>query len=201
MNARRRSGMTLIEVMVALTIAGIALAAGAAVLGFLTDQQTRAIGNAVTRPASIRASLRDWIAGAQLTTAGDVRFAGSRLVDAANRSYSSLEFVTSAPTPVAAGGDATTRVKLVFAPATGNVPAQLVAELSPFPAGQPIVLPIRDSISAFDIRYRANVSRASPWIDSWVSTSVLPAIVEIHISAPREDLLTVPLAVLVGERR
>ncbi|MEP6999045.1 MAG: prepilin-type N-terminal cleavage/methylation domain-containing protein [bacterium] len=193
---RTRRGMTLLEVIVALTIAGIALAAGASVLGFLTDQQTRAIADSVARSASVRESLRQWIADAELGTAGDVRFVGARIVEPGRGSYSSLDFITNAPTPVAAGGDAHTRVRLML---TGD--SKIVAVLSALPAGETIELPIADSVSAFDVRYRGSISREARWLDSWTSSSVLPAVAEVRIHAKADGLLALPLVILVGERR
>jgi len=188
--------MTLLEVIVALTIAGIALAAGASVLGFLTDQQTRAISDSVARSASVRESLREWIAGAVLGTAGDIRFVGAHIVEPGRGSYSSLDFVTSAPTPVAAGGDAHTRVKIML---TGD--SKIVVVLSAMPAGETIELPIADSVSAFDIRYRSSISRDAGWLEAWTSSSVLPAVAEVRIRTKSDGLLATPLLILVGERR
>jgi prepilin-type N-terminal cleavage/methylation domain-containing protein len=58
---RTRRGMTLLEVTVALTIAGAALASGAAVLGFLADQSARPATLAVVSASAQRATLRDWL--------------------------------------------------------------------------------------------------------------------------------------------
>jgi len=97
--------MTLLEVVVALTIAGAALAVGATALGFLTDQQDRTGAQAVTSANTVRTSLRDWVTEARLTTSGDAEFRGV----ASSRAMQSgeddeLTFVTSAPTHIGSLG-------------------------------------------------------------------------------------------------
>ena len=67
-HARTRDGMTLLEVSVALTIAGAALASGAAVLGFLTDQQARAGTQPVVSASAVRHTIRSWTSQARLAT-------------------------------------------------------------------------------------------------------------------------------------
>ena len=68
--------MTLLEVIVALTVAGAALAAGAAVLGFLTDQQARTGAQAITSASAVRSTMRLWVSEARLSTQGDAEFRG-----------------------------------------------------------------------------------------------------------------------------
>jgi prepilin-type N-terminal cleavage/methylation domain-containing protein len=63
---RARRGMTLLEVTVALVIAGAALASGAAVLGFLADQSVRPATHAVVSASAARAALRGWMAETRL---------------------------------------------------------------------------------------------------------------------------------------
>ena len=69
--------MTLLEVVVALTVAGAALAAGAAVLGFLVDQQGRTGVQDLTSASAVRSAMRSWVSEARLTTEGDAEFRGA----------------------------------------------------------------------------------------------------------------------------
>ena len=201
-------GMTLLEVIVALTVAGIALAAGASVLGFLTDQQDRSRATAIGTAVAAREALRDWLSSAELGTSGTMRFAGVQLARApGDGAVTEMEFVTTAPTPVAGGGDARTRVHLVVLPAADSGGPRLVAELTPLPAGERLVLPVANNVTSFTARYLSSVFGPPRWLDSWVSRSVLPAVVELRIASaparvtPGESLINVPLVVLVGERR
>src|SRR4051812_45395116 len=110
---RARSAMTLLEVIVALTVAGAALAAGAAVLGFLADQQQRTGAEQVAAANAVRATMRNWLSATRLTVEGDAEFRGaprarvarisSRLVNESEGS-DELYFLTSAPTEVAEAG-------------------------------------------------------------------------------------------------
>jgi hypothetical protein len=194
--------MTLLEVVVALTITGVALAAGAAVLGFLTDQHARANTVSLASTVSVRTALRDWLSASELGTRGDIRFAGQRESRTlGGRSSSSIDFVTRAPTPVAGGGDARTHVRIAIVDEGGV--RRLVAELSAWPAGEIIVLPIADSVATFSVRYRSSIFGPPVWMDNWVSASVLPAAAELRIAsvAGVGSAGHAPIAVQIGERR
>jgi prepilin-type N-terminal cleavage/methylation domain-containing protein len=192
--------MTLVEVMVALTIAGIALAAGASVLGFLTDQQSRSATSQIAKDAAVRDALRDWLASAQLGTAGDLRFIGERSEQPGQRGVSVVDFVTSAPTPVARGGDARTHVRLGVVRNADGV-SQVVAAINAWPAGDVITLPIADSVTGFDVRYLASVFGLPRWTASWQSASVLPAAIDLRVISRETSLLSLPVTIVIGERR
>lgn len=189
----RRNGMTLLEVVVALTVAGAALAAGASVLGFLTDQQERSGAQFLASAHAVRTTLRAWTAAARLTTEGDAEFRGTN----------EITFVTSAPTDIAPAG---TQVHLYMKERSG-----LVAELTPFRrAGAPVVVPIAPDATDFQARYLGSTFGARVWQSSWISTSVLPAAVELRISfdtsattpdAAAHALLALPMTIPLGARR
>ncbi|MEO8560970.1 MAG: prepilin-type N-terminal cleavage/methylation domain-containing protein [bacterium] len=178
---RQRSGMTLLEVIVALTIAGSALASGAAVLGFLTDQQTRTGTETLVSANAVRGTMRGWIAEARLATEGDAELRGrpgrgsTRLTDESDE----LTFVTSAPTEVSASG---TIVRLYVASADSANGRGLMAELKPWRhAGAPVTLSLARDVAAMRVRYLSSLSGRRNWLDSWVTTSVLPAALELRI--------------------
>jgi prepilin-type N-terminal cleavage/methylation domain-containing protein len=184
--ARTPRGMTLLEVTVALTIAGAALASGAAVLGFLADQSARPATLAVVSASAQRATLRDWLSEARLATEGDAEFRGrpgdvrggtSRRGNALDE----LTFVTTSPTEVSGSG---TIVHLYLAHGDGPaMPAHgLLAELTPWRrAGTPVTRVLAHDATGFRVRYLSSLFGQRNWLDSWVSTSVLPAAVEIRI--------------------
>ena len=177
-----RAGMTLLEVIVALTIAGSALASGAAVLGFLTDQQARSGTQAVATASAVRGTMRDWISEARLATEGDAEFRGRPGHGGAARGADDsdeLSFVTSAPTEVSASG---TIVRVYVASADGATGRGLMAELRPWRhAGAPVTVPLAPDAVGMRVRYLAGMSGRRSWIDSWVTTSVLPAALELRI--------------------
>jgi prepilin-type N-terminal cleavage/methylation domain-containing protein len=188
----RRTGMTLLEVVVALTVAASALVAGASVLGFLSDQQARTETQTLVSAQAMRATLRDWIAEARLTTEGDAEFRGDS---------SALSFVTSAPTPVAANG---TIVRLID-------DGGLVAELQPWRIpGERMRLPIGGSASRVRLRYLESAAGERRWRREWTSTSVLPAVVEVRMEfdsdtggteSARRALLAIPMTITLTARR
>ncbi len=181
-SAHHRTGMTLLEVIVALTVAGGALAAGAAVLGFLTDQQARSGTQAIVSAHAVRSTIRDWASAARLTTEGDAEFRGI----AAARTMrgpteDELTFITSAPTELAPAG---TQVRIYMKPAEADT-AQLhglVAELTPWRnSGPSVTMSLAPDATGFHARYLGSIFGRRLWQSSWISTSVLPVAVEFRV--------------------
>jgi hypothetical protein len=175
--------MTLLEVSVALTIAGAALASGAAVLGFLTDQQARSGTQPLASASTVRQTIRSWISQARLATEGDAEFRG-RATGASSStmrrddSSDELSFVTSAATPVSETG---TIVRLYTATADSATGKGLMAELRPWRhAGASMTIAVAPDAIGLRVRYLASLSGRRNWLDSWVTTSVLPAAMELR---------------------
>ena len=212
--------MTLLEVIVALTVAGAALAAGAAVLGFLADQQNRTGAQSITSASAVRSAIRTWTAEARLTTEGDAEFRGTpegrttgpTIFAPKNQNRDAeLTFVTSAPTLLAPSG---THVHIhMQKPTDTSTTHGLVAELTPWRRrGTPVAVSLAPEAIGFHARYLASLFGRPVWQDSWVSTSVLPAAVELRIvfdttsSAEATDraahaLLALPMTIPLGGRR
>jgi hypothetical protein len=186
--------MTLLEVSVALAIAGAALASGAAVLGFLADQNARPASDALVAASAVRATLRDWTSQARLATEGDAELRGrpggasvSRALAGAPATQSlahddesdELEFVTAAPTEVSPTGT----IVWLHVVRDPSVPVHgLVAELRPWRRnGTPVSRVLDADVTSLRVRYLSSLFGQRGWIDSWVSTSVLPAAVELRI--------------------
>ena len=216
-NARR--GMTLLEVIVALTVAGAALAAGAAVLGFLTDQQGRTGAQGITSASAVRSTMRLWTAEARLSTEGDAEFRGvpegrsavTRLMPVHDDNDAELTFITVAPTDVSPSG---TQVHFHIQKTADSTHARgLVAELTPWRrTGAPVIVSLAPNAVAFHARYLTSVFGRPVWQDSWISTSVLPAAVELRVvfdttttAEPNERaaqaLLSIPMTIALAARR
>lgn len=204
---RARGGMTLLEVTVALAIAGTALVSGAAVLGFLADQSARPATVAVVSASAVRATLRDWLSETRLATAGDAEFRG-RPGDAAT---GELTFVTSAPTEVSGAGTIV-RLYIAHGDAPGLPPHGLLAELRPWRRpGPPVTRVLAHDATGLRVRYLSSLFGRRDWLDGWISTSVLPAAIELRIAfdgATTSDttraaraLLAEPLLVPLGARQ
>jgi prepilin-type N-terminal cleavage/methylation domain-containing protein len=210
-----RHGMTLMEVVVALAIAGTALAAGATALGFLADQQTRPGIQAIAAASAVRTTMRHWMSHSRLTTEGDAEFRGVPAMDALSAfptardsAHGDLTFVTTASTDVAAAG---TQVHLHIQ-RDGIGVHGLVAELTPFRApGATTTIVLAPNATGFQARYLGNLFGRMTWQQNWVSTSVLPVAVEIRIhfdsatndpaEAASRALLAVPMTIPVTARR
>lgn len=218
MNNSRR-GMTLLEVIVALTVAGAALAAGAAVLGFLTDQQSRTGAQGITSASAVRSTMRLWTSEARLSTEGDAEFRGvpdgrstvTRLVLAHDDRDAELTFITVAPTDVSPSG---TQVHIHIQKTADSTHARgLVAELTPWRrAGAPVIVSLAPNAVAFHARYLSSLFGKPVWQDSWISTSVLPAAVEIRVAfdttsnaqpndRAAQSLLSLPMTIALAARR
>jgi hypothetical protein len=206
--------MTLLEVSVALTIAGAALASGAAVLGFLTDQQARSGTQAIASASVVRQTIRSWTSQARLATEGDAEFRG-RATGASSStmhredSSDELSFVTSAATPVSETG---TIVRLYVSSGDSATGRGLMAELRPWRhAGPPMMIPVAPDAVGLRVRYLASLSSQRNWLDSWVTTSVLPAAMELRIvydsttvrgeERAARALLSTPLLVALAARQ
>ena len=218
MNNTRR-GMTLLEVIVALTVAGAALAAGAAVLGFLTDQQGRTGAQGITSASAVRSTMRLWTSEARLSTEGDAEFRGvtegrsavTRLMPAHDDRDAELTFITVAPTDVSPSG---TQVRFHILKTADSTHARgLVAELMPWRrTGAPVIVSLAPNAVAFHARYLSSVFGRPVWQDNWISSSVLPAAVEMRVvfdtssTAGSNDraaqaLLSLPMTIALAARR
>lgn len=207
--------MTLMEVVVALAIAGTALAAGATALGFLVDQQSRPGIQSIAAASAVRTTIRSWTSQAKLTTEGDAEFRGAPVThtisafpttrDSAN---GELTFVTTASTDVAVAG---TQVRIHIQRDSAGMHG-LVAQLTPFRVrGAPTTISLAPNATGFQARYLGSLYGQRVWQKSWISTSVLPAAVEIRIQfdsatndpadAAARALLAVPMTIPMARNR
>lgn len=208
--------MTLLEVVVALAIAGTALAAGATVLGFLVDQQSRPGIQSIAAASAVRTTLRSWTSHARLTTEGDAEFRGTPVTHTLgtfsttvrDSSNGELTFVTTAATEVAAAG---TQVRIHMQRDSAGVHG-LVAQLTPFRArGAATTVSLVPNATGFQARYLGSVFGQRVWQKSWISTSVLPVAIELRVhfdsatidpaDAAARALLAVPMTILLAGRR
>jgi prepilin-type N-terminal cleavage/methylation domain-containing protein len=185
---RPRHGLTLIELVVAIAITGLALSAGYGVLSWMTEARRAAEErtDALWRAAAVRRAIEGWLAGATLAVAPDVaEFRGldgvrDRLDDDA------ITFRTTAPTPL---GGAETVVTLAIDHEGDAGSRGLVARFAEPHGPRRTMMELEPHAVALQARYLSGVSGAERWSDSWVSTTVLPRGVELRISAARGDSL------------
>jgi prepilin-type N-terminal cleavage/methylation domain-containing protein len=94
--------MTLVELMVALVITGMALAAGYAALSTIIDRRmkTDTAMTDVARAAAVRRTIVDWLDHAQLRFTTGVPRSLSSLGSGLDQGDDELRFITTAPTPL-----------------------------------------------------------------------------------------------------
>jgi prepilin-type N-terminal cleavage/methylation domain-containing protein len=200
----RRRGLTLMELVVSLTVLAVAMTAGYAALGAVTDRRAVLLERLEEQSTAAwaRDNLSRWLAAARTDP---LRVGPSfRGLD---REYDGLPddivtFVTSADTPLAVDRTEVT-VHVERDSATGR--SDLVASLRDWDgqARQRIVL--AKDVSGIDVRYRVTRRVDDAWLTSWISGSLLPIGVEIRLQASNTDslpdLLQYPLLVAVESSR
>lgn len=190
----RTRGFTLVEVMVALAVAGMALAAAYAVLASVADARTRAAAGrsaALAGPAA-RATLEGWLRAAALAEEDDA-FLGTP-GGAPERPLDALDFAVEDGGALHPGPRT---VRLFVDPERG-----LLAVLAPrdaWSAERPDTLAVAPAAGGLAARYRTRLRGRPAWVRAWRSDDELPEGVELTLHpAPGAELppvLRLPLAV------
>lgn len=198
--ATDRQGMTLLELVVALTITGIAVSVGYAAFATALDHRARAEAVLAEdlRAANLRRMLGEWLAGARLTLEEGPGFRGldgSYGMGPVAEADDMLTILTTAPTPIAAA-QVVLSLRIdrdSLTPATG-----LVADLRPWPSGVGKTVELSAEVHGLDIRYFSIPLGDRGWLGSWVSKSLLPSGIEVTLSGDSlAPLLRLPLLVPV----
>jgi len=194
-----RRGMTLLELIVGLTVTALVLTTGFAAAAAIGDRrgQLETAMDAVARQATARAEIMSWVSGATLLAdEGGPQFRGLDGV----RQDAQLTFLTTSPTPLGAGNvivrlyvdrdDATPERGLTVAFAEWRGTATTRIELDP-------------RVQGLDIRYLSSFQFRSGWLPSWISSTLMPAGVELlPVAAPGDTLPPLlRLPILVPLRR
>lgn len=190
--------MTLIELLVAITVTGMALSAGYGALSWMSAARSRAeaASDATWRTAAIRRSITGWLAGATLAVTPDV--AEFRGVDGERdrRDDDMVSFRTNAPTPLGTGE---TIVTLLIEHDEASGDSGLVAQFSEPHGVRQARLVLEPRAVALDARYLTGLSGMARWNSSWISSTVLPRGIELRVSAEHGDslpaLLQLPIVV------
>lgn len=199
----RRAGMTLLELVVAIAVSGVALSAGYAAFAHLLDVRREGATRAehLVRAASVRHTLTEWVGGAHLTgERGDPAFTGLT-GDLRGLPDDELAFLATAAAPYREGG---TIVRL-FIERDADAGRGLVAELSS-PDGRERARRVEVVPEAVGLRARYLLSGGDGrrWIPGMVSGVELPVAVELTIIFPEDstvpEILRFPLLVPVAGR-
>lgn len=200
---RPRAAFTLLELIVAITVTGIAIASGYAAFGTLADRRQIEVGRSDVdaRAAGVRRMVREWVAATRLTLEETTPFRGLddvRLGADGSRPNDDLVFLTSAPTPL---GDGVTQIRLFIDRTDSTAERGLVAELIEWKGTRSMRVEIAPEVDGFDVRYLSGILGARQWLPSWVSNTVLPAAVEVRLTAATgrtlHPLLALPMVIPV----
>ena len=198
--SRSRGGMTLIELVVALTITGAAIASGYEAYATISDRRSIAAERAdsIGRAFALRTMLTRWLANARLTVEEDEAVFravdGERRLGRGDPPASDLLFLTSARSPV---GNRGTIVHLFVAHDSGV--NGLTADLSEWRGRRTARLLLDPSVDGLSIEFSSALGERSAPTTSWVSSTILPATIRLRFSSSRSGalapLLQLPLTV------
>lgn len=194
-----RSGLTLLELVVSITIGGMAVAIGYEALGTMTDHRERAAQQvqAALAASAIRSTLSTWLSGAQVTgEPGSSQFRGSDGVHD-DLPDDDLQFLSTSTHMGGAG--AIVRLAVDRDPETPQV--GLLAVVAEWRGTRREMISIDSRVIGLDVRYLSNLA-GQRWLPSWISSTVLPSTVELQLVArpddPPHELLRFPLLVAMG---
>jgi prepilin-type N-terminal cleavage/methylation domain-containing protein len=214
----RRSGMTLLELVIAITIVAMMATGGAAAFATIIDRQEtiRTSSVEVERAAALRETLRQWIVqgepqiqqggvprgarGAAATQLANLARAGTSQasVTAAASTGNELTVTTSAPNPLMA---ANVRIR-IFVDADDNTPEQGLTIEYQASTQTPLMRRELDR-SVGDLTVEFYDQRVGRWIPSTEASTEQPIALRITMvpadgmSLPR--LLTLPITIVFGE--
>jgi prepilin-type N-terminal cleavage/methylation domain-containing protein len=195
-----RKGLTLIELLVALTITGLMMGSGYGALSVMVDHRARVMAatDAVASAAAKRRMLKGWLRGARLNIYGDATFEGLHGVDE-DRPDDAVTFLTNAPTPL---GTNETVVRIYIDRDDQTPERGVTVALTDRKGGATRRIEVDPRATGLDIRYLSGVFGKRAWLESWVSTTVLPSAVRLTVSSEQPDslpsLLRPPIVVPLG---
>jgi hypothetical protein len=201
--------MTLIELVVALAITGMAVTIGAATFGTLADRQAISSRRAddVVLSAGARSTLDGWLSNSRLMIdESAIVFRGlhgiKRGLDAADLADDELTFFTSARTPL---GNHGTIVRLHVERADSVGPHGLIADLVEWQGGGTQRIVLDTAVRALTLTYLASTMPEPQWTSSWISSTILPAAVRVSMGAASGDslspLMRVPMTISLENGR
>lgn len=199
----RRAGFTLLELVVALAVSGMAMGAGYAALAGAIDRRDALLEEtrALERRMVARTMLEEWIDGARLDPLRMTPSFRGLDLERAGVPDDAFTFLTGARTPL---GVARTAVTLRIERDSSGSSRGLVAELLDWDGGRSQRVMLVPGAEALEVRYLSGLSGEEPWLGSWISASMLPAAVELTLGRAPGDtvasLLDLPILVPVRAR-
>jgi len=181
-------GFTLMEVLIGLTVAALALTAGFATLGFLsdTDAPVDVASATALRGATTRNLLTEWLAEARYQVGRRGESFQGLDGEVFGTPADELIFPTTASTPLGVG----TTVVHLYIDEDRNTPERgLVAALTEQPTDEPRVVELVPEAGSLELRYLLPVEGSTgEWVTGWISNR-LPGAIELVLGPTRHDTL------------
>lgn len=177
-----RRGVTLIELVVGLTIASAVVAAGYAALTTIVDRREAALVllDEEVAATAVRTTVRAWLGGAHTASESSAPiFSGVDAESDDGHPDDQLAFLTSAETPLRAHA-ATVRLYIDRNPDTPE--EGLVADVGAWLGTERVRLVLVPDATGLEVRYRSGLVGGREWLPSWISSTVMPAAVELRLS-------------------
>jgi len=198
---RHRAGMTLIELVVALVVAGLVLASGYQAYATISDRRLVAAtrSDASTRAFNLRTTINSWLSNARLTVEEDeISF---RSIDDRKQPdqqpRADLVFLTSARTSVSNHDT----IAHLFVPRDSSAGRGLMADLAEWRGWRHVTRRLDPSIRGLSAEFVSSIGDRAETTSSWISSTILPASVRLRFLAVASDslepLLRIPLVVML----
>ncbi len=186
---KARVGFTLLELAVALAVAGVTLTAGAAAFAALVDRRASLLSDANRdeRALAARRLLSAWLSEARHGTAANDGLSaarGARRTPAGEIGDDTLEFVTTAT-----GEQREVRVYVDRAGARAALVADLRAS-----TGDVTRIVLGDDVAGFEARVRTSAFGRRAWLRGWTGGALRPEALELRFRAADGATLAPPLA-------
>jgi prepilin-type N-terminal cleavage/methylation domain-containing protein len=199
----KRAGFTLLELLVGLTVASLALSAGFATLAFVRERGERAEeeSRVAVAGAAQRTLLMDLLAGARFRAPSGEQFQGDDVQENSD-TLDTMFFPTTATTPI----EGSVTIVGLYIDVNDETPEEgLVVETRGAVLGaQARRMEFVPNAIGLNIRYLPNVAGEVEWTDGWNGRNELPRAVELRIIPAAGDtlpaLLRLPIRVAVGAR-
>ena len=181
-------GFTLMEVLIGLTVAALALTAGFATLGFLSDSDEPVdVSSALAlRGATTRNLLTEWLGEARYRVGRRGETFQGLDGETFGTPTDELIFPTTASTPLGVG----TSVVHLYIDEDDETPEQgLVAAITELATDEPRLVELVPEAGSLEFRYLLTVEGTTgEWVDGWISNR-LPGAIELVLGPTRHDTL------------
>ena len=190
--------MTLLELIVGLTITGLVVTAGFAAVAALGDRRAQldAVMDSIAHDANARAEIIAWVGGSSLVVdEGGPQFRG---LDGfrGDTPDDQLTFLTTSQTPLGAG---TVLVRLYIDRNEATPERGLTAAFAEWRGTATTRVEIDPRVQGLEIRYLSRIHIRQGWLPSWISSTLMPAGVELRALPAAGDslppLLRLPIVV------